>query len=59
MDEEGHRQLILDRIIDYQSNGDGVHKDEAFVDTHTGIRQIKITTKGWGVCVCWKDGSID
>ena len=39
VDEEGHSQLLVDKIIDYQRNGDTVHKDYTFVETLTGIRQ--------------------
>ena len=31
MDEEGHRQLLLDKTIDYQRNGDVVNKNYVFV----------------------------
>ena len=31
MDEEGHRQLLLDKTIDYQRNGDVVNKNYGFV----------------------------
>ena len=57
MDEEGHRQLVLDKIIDYQRNSDEVYRDEMFVETHTGISRKKITTKSWDIYVLWKDES--
>ena len=47
VDEEGHRQLLLYEIIYYRRNGNAVHKDDAFFDTHTGIRRLNMTTKGW------------
>ena len=47
MDEEDHRKLLLDDIINDQRNGDVVHKDDTFVEICTGIRQQKMTTKGW------------
>ena len=59
MDEEGHRKLTLRKIIDYQRDSDVFHKDDAFVVTHTAIRQQNITTKGWQICVCWNDGPKD
>ena len=59
MDEEDHRKLLLDDIINDQRNGDVVHKDDTFVEICTGIRQRKMTTKGWEICVFWKDGSTD
>ena len=47
VDEEGHRQLLLDDIIDYRKNGNAVHKYDAFIDTCSVIRRKNMTTKGW------------
>ena len=44
VDEEGHRKLRLDKIIDYRRNSDAVHKDDTFVDNCTGIRLCNMTT---------------
>ena len=51
VDEEGHRQLLLDNIIDYLSNSNAVNRNDAFFDTHTRMRRQKMTTKGWEICV--------
>ena len=59
VDEEGHRQLLLDEIIDYRRNYDSVHNSDALIDTCTGNRQLKMTKKGWGICVLWKYSSIN
>ena len=49
--EEGHRQLLLDEIINYRRNNDAVHKSDAFVDTSTGnMRQNMITKANFA---CW------
>ena len=47
VDEEFHRQILLEEIIKYRRNNDGVHKSDAFVETSTGNRRQKMTTKGW------------
>ena len=57
--EEGHRQLLLDEIIDYRRTNYAVHKSDTFIKTITGNRQQNMTTKGWEICVLWKDGSTD
>ena len=36
-----------------------VHRDDEFDETHTGMRQQNMTTKGWEVYVRWKDVSTD
>ena len=47
VDEEGHRKLILDKIIDYRRNIDEVCRDDSFVETLTGMRLRKMNTKDW------------
>ena len=57
VDSEGHRQLMLDEIIDHRKCDNAISKADAFYTTHTGIRRRKQTTRGWQMCVQWKDGS--
>ena len=57
VDEEGHRKLMLDEIIDHRKNDDAINKDDAYFLSKDGIRRRKITTRGWDFCVQWKDGS--
>ena len=57
VDEDGHRQLMLDEIIDHRSNQDAITKKDAFYTTTTGRKTRRRTTKGWQLCVQWKDGS--
>ena len=57
VDEEGHRKLLLDEIINYRRNNDTFHKSDTFIKTSTGNRRRKITTKGWEICVLWEDVS--
>jgi Reverse transcriptase (RNA-dependent DNA polymerase) len=56
VDEEGHRHVILDAITDHKSNASAVPKDDEFV-TIRGKNHRRKTTKGWKLCVQWKDGS--
>ena len=57
VDEEGHRNMMLDEIIDFRKNGDAVPKDKGtFMTKNRTIRKRK-TTKGWELLVKWKDGS--
>ena len=57
VDEEGHRHLILDHIIDFRKNGDALSQEEAFILTSNGTKRRKETTKGWEILIQWKDGS--
>ena len=47
VDKEVNMQLLLDEIIKYRRNNVAVHKSDAFVETSTGNRRRKMTTKGW------------
>ena len=40
-------KLLLDKIIEYRRNNDVVHKNDAFIKTSTGNRQLNMTTIGW------------
>ena len=58
VDEEGtNRQLVLDEIIDHRSNESAVSIDQASYTASTGRSTRGRTTKGWELCVQWKDGS--
>ena len=57
MDEEGHRQLLMNEIIDHRKNDDAIEREDAFYTTRQGTKRRKMTTKGWELCVQWKDGS--
>ena len=47
VDSEGHRQLILDDIIDHRSTADAVKINDAFYTTDNCLRRRRKTTKGW------------
>jgi Reverse transcriptase (RNA-dependent DNA polymerase) len=54
IDEEGHLQKLIDEIIDHQQTSEAVHKDDE-LNSEGKQRQ---TTKGWKLCVKWRDGSV-
>lgn len=56
VDTEGRHYVLLDSIIDHARNDQATLKDDEFV-TKNGKRHRRITTKGWKLCVQWKDGS--
>ena len=58
VDEEGHRQMMLDEIIDHRSNKHAVKKENGFViNVERNTKRRVMTTKGWELCIQWKDGS--
>ena len=52
VDDEGQRQLLLDEIVDHRRNEYNEGKR-----TQENDKKRSRTTKGWELCVRWKDGS--
>jgi hypothetical protein len=55
-DQEGKRYVLLDAIVDHKKDGSAISKDDEYV-TVNGRKHKRKTTKGWKLCVQWKDGS--
>ncbi len=55
-DTEGRQHLLLDAIIDHRKGGHAVKKADMYIQAGSN-RQIRKTTKGWHLCVEWKDGT--
>ena len=45
--------MILDEIVDYKNSNDAITMEDGAERTRMKIR----TTKGWKLCLQWKDGS--
>ena len=56
VNEDGHRQLVLDEIIDHRKTPEAVPKSEGTYNIPGGIKKKVITTKGWEFYVQWRDG---
>lgn len=57
VDEEGHRQLLFDEIIDHRRLSTALDNNNASYKTRSGTTRMKKTTVGWEYYVQWKDGS--
>ena len=57
IDDEGSRQVLMNEIIDYRTNGTNLKQQDAFITTKTGTKHRRETTKGWELLIEWKDGS--
>ena len=56
-DKNGDHILLFDAIVDHKKNGKAMtRREQKFVDS-SGKRQYKRSTKGWEVCVRWKNRS--
>ena len=57
VDDEGNRHVMLRDIIAHRYTDEALSEEDCWVVTHNDLRKRKPTTKGWEVCVEWKDGS--
>ena len=57
VDDDGNSQVLMNEIIDYQTNGTKLKQQDAFIITKTGTKRRQETTKGWELLIEWKDGS--
>jgi hypothetical protein len=56
IDNEGHHFILLDKILDYGKDDDAIPYENRFVISNNGNIYKRQTTKGWHLCVQWKDG---
>ena len=57
VDQEGFRQLLIDEIIDHRKTLGAVEQKYDFYSTRNENLKRLETTKGWELCVQWKDVS--
>ena len=57
VDDQGHRQLLLDEIVDHRFDSDAISKEDAIIMQKNGVPKRAKTTKGCQLFVQWKDGS--
>ena len=57
VDEDGHTLMLIDEILDHRTTDELLSGDDAFYTDRGGNKRIRRSTKGWEICVVWKDGS--
>ena len=57
VDDEGNRHVLFKDFIAHRYSDKAMTEVEAIITTCDGRRQFKPTTKGWEMCIEWKDGS--
>ena len=55
-DSEGNQYVLLDEIVDHKHNDHAVAKADQYVIVN-GRKCKRKTTKGWKLCIRWKDGT--
>ena len=57
IDEDSHKQLLFEKIIDHRCGNDAIKKNKGKVTNPiNGITYNNRTTKGWDLCVQWEGG---
>ena len=60
VDEEGHRQMMMREIIDHRvDTSQAIPKEKGEYTNSHGTKTKVRTTKGWELCIEWRDGSTD
>jgi len=57
VDDERRSYHIIDEIVDHQKTAEAVKPNNGFFVDRLGKRCPRKTTKGWQICLRWKDGS--
>jgi hypothetical protein len=57
VDSEGNQSILLDELIDWKRTSDAVEDSDILQISHNGNLHLRRTTKGYYLCVRWKDGS--
>ena len=56
VDDEGRHVLLMDALVDHIKDDTAIPIDDGYIVSN-GNRRRRLTTKGWKLCVKWKDGS--
>jgi hypothetical protein len=57
LDDEGRQYVLLDAIIDHRTTSDRLPEENLFQISTSGNIHHRRTTRGWQLCVLWKDNS--
>jgi hypothetical protein len=55
-DAEGRQYNLMEGIIDHMTYGHAIDRSDMYI-IHGSNKQVRKTTKGWHLCVEWKDGT--
>ena len=55
VDKDGQSYQLLESIINHHTDGRSVHGDDGWTTAKNGRKSRKHTTKGWLMCVEWKN----
>jgi hypothetical protein len=53
VDDEGHRQMMLDEIVDHRTKEDAISKSQGTYVNQNGVKRQKRTTRKWELLISW------
>lgn len=56
VDMDGHTSLVLESIVDHRKDETAIKNEDKYFRTKQGQRRLRQTTKGWELCVLWRNG---
>ena len=56
VDQDEQRFVLFNEIIDWRTDGSQIKLEDAFIYISNRNKRRRETTKGWKVCIQWKDG---
>ena len=56
VDDEGRYHLLLESLVDHSKDDTAVPMEDEYIVSNRNRRR-KLTTKGWSICIKWRDGS--
>ena len=59
VDDEGKQRDLLDEVIGHRKDGTAITQENGYWIGYNGNKTPKKTTRGWQICVRWKDGTIE
>ena len=58
VDREGRQYLMIKEIVDHKSDGNAVQIPDMWIaPTGSRNKHMRRTTKGWKLCIAWRDGT--
>ena len=56
VNQDGRNFLLFNSILDSRTDGTQIKEGDNVIHVSNGNKRRRETTKGWEVCIQWKDG---
>ena len=59
VDDEGRSRMLIEEVIGHKRDGSALRKEDGYWISYNGNKTPKRTTRGWKICLRFKDGTIE